>query len=246
MKIGAAQTRPISEELDANITKHRHFVESAAAGGVDFLVFPELSLTGYEPTLAKELAIDPTDRRLDDFQKLSDAHEMSIGAGVPTRNTRGVCITMMVFQPHTPRYAYSKNYLHADEEPYFTAVENSPCLKINRTNVALAICYEISVAEHLRAALECNPEVYVASVAKFTKNINEARTRLTSIAVNCSIPVVMANCVGFSDGQQCAGTSCVWNDRGEMLGQLNGEDEGLLVFDTETQRVDESVYRSRV
>ncbi len=45
----------------------------------------------------------------------------------------------------------------------------------------------------------------------------------------------MANCVGFADGGPCAGKNSVWNHHGALIGQLNNTDEGMLIFDTESQ-----------
>jgi predicted amidohydrolase len=94
------------------------------------IIFPELSLTGYEPTLAKELAIHQDDKRLDDFQQISDLHGITIGLGAPTKGSKGICISMIFFQPHRERRLYSKKYLHADEYPYF--VSGSKFLNIKR------------------------------------------------------------------------------------------------------------------
>ena len=65
--------------------------------------------------------------------------------------------------------------------------------------------------------------------------------RLSGIARQCSVSVLMSNCVGFSDGSHCAGKTSAWNNRGALLGQLNDADEGLVVFDTETQQAIERV-----
>lgn len=115
-------------------------------------------------------------------------------------------------------------------------------MQVNQTPSALAVCYEISVPEHLEAALKFGPEIYVASVAKFEAGINKAIERLSKIAADCSMPVLMANCIGFSDGGQCAGQTSVWNKRGALIGQLNDSDEGLLIFDTETHELTASLH----
>ena len=76
MKISIAQINPIAGRISANIEKHISFVTLAAASGAGSVFFPELSLTGYEPRLAKELATHPYDIRFDEFQKLSNAKKM--------------------------------------------------------------------------------------------------------------------------------------------------------------------------
>jgi predicted amidohydrolase len=53
------------------------------------LIFPELSLMGYEPELSKELATKVDDIRLKPLQQLSDNHSIVIGVGLPL-NTEGV------------------------------------------------------------------------------------------------------------------------------------------------------------
>ena len=46
--IAAAQSTSVPLDVAANVQEHLRFVETAADHGVQWLVFPELSLTGYE------------------------------------------------------------------------------------------------------------------------------------------------------------------------------------------------------
>lgn len=46
-KIGLAQIKPILGDLEANLQIHLNYVARALAEGVQLLIFPELSLTGY-------------------------------------------------------------------------------------------------------------------------------------------------------------------------------------------------------
>jgi len=241
MKICAVQTRPITGDIQGNIATHKQWIDRAVADGAELIIFPELSLTGYEPTLVKALATDQDDTRFDDFQAMSDANGITIGVGVPTEHEQGICISMLLFQPHTARRVYSKSYLHPDEEAFFVRGRSAPQLQVNHTTIALAICYEISVPEHLESALKSGPALYIASVAKFVNGITTALERLSTVAKDCAMPVLMANCVGFADGDHCAGRTSVWNKRGSLIGQLNDADQGMLIFDTETQALIERV-----
>jgi len=62
--IAAAQSASVSGDVPANLTHHLAFCAVAAAHGVQLLVFPELSLTGYEPAIARSNAIGADDSRL--------------------------------------------------------------------------------------------------------------------------------------------------------------------------------------
>lgn len=231
MKICVAQTNPVKGDIQRNIENHKKLIAQAVEQKADLIVFPELSLTGYEPTLAKELAITKEDNRLNDFQILCDEHEITIGVGAPTKSDSGICISMILFQPNKPLEIYSKKYLHADEEPFFVSGDNLPYLKIKDINIAFAICYEISIDRHIEQAYKNGASIYIASVAKFESGIEKALQRLSNIATTYSMTVLMSNCVGISDSQQCAGKTSIWNSKGVLVHQLDETKKGILMVD---------------
>jgi predicted amidohydrolase len=235
MKICLAQTNPLKGDIDGNIILHKKLIDRAAAYQADFIVFPELSLTGYEPTLAQSLAIQPNDERLDVFQKASDDKELVIGVGVPTHSEKGICISMIIFRPGQSRLIYSKKYLHPDEEDFFVHGQNFPVLKVKDKQVGLAICYELSVVEHAQCAVEYGAEIYIASVAKYARNMAATTKRLSAIAKKYAKTVLMTNSVGPSDGDECAGKTGAWNRQGELIAQLNDDQEGILIVDEDGQ-----------
>ena len=237
MKICVVQTRPVKGDMQANIVDHIKFIDLALADGAEMIVFPELSLTGYEPTLAGALGIKSNDPRLDDFQTISDDKQVTIGVGMPTKNGVGECITMILFQPNQPRRTYSKKYLHADEEPFFVSGENFPVLPVHERQIGLAICYELSVAVHAETAVASGADVYLASVAKTAVGVEHASKRLANIARTYNMPVLMANCVGPSDNFVSAGKTAVWNKTGQLLAQLDDINAGYLIFDTDNETV---------
>ncbi|HEY2910226.1 MAG TPA: nitrilase-related carbon-nitrogen hydrolase [Gemmataceae bacterium] len=63
-KIAAAQVASVRGDLEGSIRTHAAAITAAAQRDVSVLVFPELSLTGYEPELAADLAITAGDERL--------------------------------------------------------------------------------------------------------------------------------------------------------------------------------------
>lgn len=237
MKISIAQTKPFKGDIPRNIEAHKKLINQAVSYEADLIIFPELSLTGYEPSLAKSLAIDYNDSLLNDFQQLSNDNRIAIGVGLPTKNDSGVLISMVLFQPHNPRDVYSKQFVHPDELPYFIEGDKQVILNIANHKIALVICYELSVEEHLKQAISESADMYLASVAKTEDGVAQANKRLSDAARECNIFTAMANSIGSADDFQCAGRSAVWNKEGLMIGQLNDTTEGILVFDTETQEV---------
>ena len=235
MKICAAQTRPVTGDVQQNTRLHQRFIAQAAAGGADLIVFPELSLTGYEPTLAQELALNPEDGRLDVFQTLAAIHNLTIGVGAPTRLPTGVGISLIMFRPNQSRHVYAKQHLHPDEEAFFVSGGITGNLSSGGDNVALAICYELSVPEHAALAFARGATVYIASVAKSARGVEMADQRLAEIARRYAMTVVMANAIGPADGGECAGQTAVWNTQGRLVAQLDNTHEGFILYDTDTQ-----------
>jgi predicted amidohydrolase len=63
-RIAAAQVASVRGEIERNVATHVAAAQAASMHGVSVLVFGELSLTGYEPELAAQLAITADDPRL--------------------------------------------------------------------------------------------------------------------------------------------------------------------------------------
>ncbi|PHN01799.1 carbon-nitrogen hydrolase family protein [Flavilitoribacter nigricans] len=235
MKICLAQISAVPGDIAANINSHRESIRRAAAHGGELIVFPELSLSGYEPTLMKDMAVAPDDPRLQVFQQLSKQHAIRIALGVPLQTADGIAISMLIYYPDRERQVYYKTYLHADEEPYFTSVPNEQVTLADHPELALAICYEISVPGHIDRAAADAARFYLASVVKFTNGMEAAAARLTDIARSYGMTVMTVNAVGHADGGLCGGQSGVWNTDGRLLGSLDSTETGLLIYDTETQ-----------
>jgi predicted amidohydrolase len=89
--------------------------------------------------------------------------------------------------------------------------------------------------------LSCLTQIYIASVAKFVHGVEQAHKRLAEIAQQYAITTFMANCIGPADGAECAGQSAVWNPQGKLVGQLDDTNEGILVLNTATQALTETM-----
>lgn len=237
MKIAIAQTRPVKGDIPTNIERHRYFIERATVNDAAMIIFPELSLGGYEPSLAADLAVTPDDPRFHCLQEISDTHRIIIGAGAPIVNGSATSIGMILFQPHKKTAVYFKQYLHEDELPFFIPGQAHPGIIGHQPPIALAICYELSVPAHAEEAKRNGAGIYIASVAKSAAGVKEASERLSHIARQYDMTVLMANCLGRCDDMVCSGNSAVWDTQGNIHQQLDDAAEGLLIFDSRSGEV---------
>jgi predicted amidohydrolase len=237
LKIAVAQIKAVRGDISSNILTHKKLIQIAISNNADSIFFPELSITGYEPELAKELAINEADEPFNEFQDISDRKKITIGLGMPTKTNSGVRISMLIYQPNKPRQIYSKQLLHADELPYFIRGDKQLILTVNGKKVAPAICYESLQNEHSEKVNNCGAEIYLASVAKSQNGIDKAMQHYPAIALRSAMPVLMSNCVGYCDNFESVGKSSAWTKEGKLVGQLDNKLEGILIFDTETEEV---------
>src|SRR5579863_4102245 len=123
--IAAGQSSSIKGDIAANVRRQGQFVRAAAEHGARVVVFPELSLTGYEPTVAAQCAIEAGDSRLRPFQELADSLNVIIMPGCAIRSAYDrPYIGMFVFQPRQAVAAYRKRFVHVSELPYFVASDD--------------------------------------------------------------------------------------------------------------------------
>lgn len=231
--MGLAQISSKTGDVAANISRHVEFIRKVADQALDLIIFPELSLTAYEPKLAKEMAMAVTDNRLEIFQQLSIEYKMVIGIGLPEKCLTGVKISMLLFCPDNTRQTYAKTYLHEDELPYFVPGKNKKLTLdyILDFTLGLAICYELSVANHVATVTKLGVNGYLASVAKTKAGVEEASKQLSNLANKHNMYAFMANSVGIADDVQMSGQSGIWGPDGSELGRLNANDEGILICD---------------
>src|SRR5262249_17340748 len=90
--LAAAQTIPRRGDVEANLERHLALVRLAAEQGARLVVFPELSLTGYELDLANELAFSERDARLTPLVDAASAYQVILIVGAPVRIDAGLYI----------------------------------------------------------------------------------------------------------------------------------------------------------
>lgn len=237
MIVAAAQIRSISGDLKGNLEKHLSFTKLAADRGVELLVFPELSLTNYEPTIAREFASGELEDSIARLHQFSRERQLAIAAGAPKKTARGIEIAMLWFWGDCERRSYSKQILHGDEKPYFVEGVDDFMLYRGGIRVVPAICYESIQPEHLLAAKIIGPAIYLVSVAKSAAGMEKAEVYYAEASRQHQLSIIVANNLGPADNFIGAGRSAVWNPRGEKLGQLSSDREQLLIYDTSNESV---------
>ncbi|MCF8254332.1 MAG: carbon-nitrogen hydrolase family protein [Bacteroidia bacterium] len=232
MKIAAAQIQAFEQNTNANIQNHLRMIELAALEKVDLILFPELSLTGYERALASSLSFTLGDSRLCVFIEKAKHHQMYIVVGAPISINSELFIGSFIFSPSGSSCIYTKQFLHDGEEQYFSPGNSlNPLIEWKDEKISFAICADISHAIHPENASKLGSNLYLAGIFYTPNGIDEAYKQLGLYAKNYSMNILIANYIGNSFNLPGAGKSAFWNAKGELVSNLNSTEENLLIVE---------------
>jgi predicted amidohydrolase len=234
MILAAAQTKPTRGDIDSNLLDHYRLIELAVQNGAQLIAFPEMSITGYERENAEKLAFKKDDSRLDHLKKLASENNMIIIAGAPIQVESQLFIGEFVIAPDNSVSIYTKQFLHEGEEEFFQSSFNyNPMITIEEQKISFAICADIDNPLHPENACKRATDIYIASIFFTPNGIPNAYRDLQSYAEKHKMNVLMSNFSGESWGYPSAGQSAFWNNKGELVGQMNDSDSGLLLIENQ-------------
>ena len=237
MRIALAQFESRKGDIAYNLKRHIEYVKIAAREGADLIVFPELSLSGYEPTISAACSMDLFDERLSAIRSMARDNKICIALGLPLLSNSLPFIGMAFFQEDITVQSYAKQILHEDEYPYFQAGKRELLLHVSKRNISFGICYESIQREHLDKAILAGTHIYIASVAKPVGATTRAHEYFLQRSREVDIPLLFCNGIGHSDNFISAGRSAVWK-KGYCLSALAADKEGILFYDTENDLCD--------
>jgi predicted amidohydrolase len=224
-----AQTVVVKGDIAANAARHAVLAETAARHGAWLVLFPELALTGYEPSLAAALALDAADRRLDPLREAAMRLGIVIVTGAPWKAAGLPHIAALSFLPDGMLQVYTKQHLHPGEDATFAAGAGGADVSSNGVRFALAVCADITQAEHPAAAARRGADLYAASMLISENGHAHDAGLLRGHAREHRMPVAMANHGGPSGGWACAGRSALWDENGDDVIAAEGAGECLLL-----------------
>jgi predicted amidohydrolase len=234
LKLGLAQITPRLGHLAANLQAHLDHIARAAEQGVQLLLFPELSLTGYNlQDLVYELALHPTPDN-PTFKALLDAGQqnaMDLTVGFVEEDDRNRFFISQAYLSegeviHVHRKVYLPTYGLFDEGRYFAWGDSIRAFDTRFGRVGMLICEDFWHASppyllwldgadvllmHSASPGRGLDEGDQLSSARWVNRVNLAYASLfTNYVIHC-------NRCGFEDGLNFWGGSIIVDPNGEML-----------------------------
>jgi NAD+ synthase (glutamine-hydrolysing) len=229
MKIGIAQISCVERRLDLNIKKHLKMLHEAKRLGCSYVLFPELSLTGYFPEQLREYPPTLLYSLSEDFRTFAIKNTINFTVGCPIRSEDKIYIGAITFKDDGEIILHHKRVLFEDENKHVDIGTVSPQFEISGLKFNICICAELKDMNLFMQAKDSGVDVYCVS-ALVTRNGYDSETQQLQNYAEQGVNVLFANHAGPQGYLTPEGRSCAWNKQGQQIGCAGGLEQ-LLVTD---------------
>ncbi len=259
VNVGMAQIYPKLGDVRTNLDKHLEYIASAAQQGVDLLLFPELSLTGYQlQDLVPEVAITTSPDDLVFSALLNASQQLDFTFGFVQRDTRNRYYIAQAYLSkgeclHVHQKIYLPTYSMFDESRFFDQGEKIRAFDTRFGRFGMLICedfWHMSPAYLLwldgadvmlfhssspSRGLDTGDRL---SSSRWVELVNQAYgSMFTNYVIHC-------NRVGYEDGKNFWGGSSIVDPDGEFVTQGHYLDETLITAQIDLHQLNRT--RSRL
>ena len=211
--VAAAQPVCASYDVAANALAHAAAIRAAQARVV---VFPELSLTGYELDAP---AVDQVDERLGPMIDACAATGAVALAGAPTSDIDGDHISVIAVDGSGARVVYGKMWLSDAEARRFSPGPAPAVVEVDGWRLGLAVCKDTGVPAHAESTARAGMDAYVAGVLDSMDDASVQSERARRITSDHGVWVVVASFAGSTGGgyENAAAQSRIWSPDGSVV-----------------------------
>jgi predicted amidohydrolase len=191
LTIAVAQPPCVPYEVAVNAVTHAATVRSA---GSRVVVFPELSLTGYELDAPAITVDDP--RLVPIVEACTEAGSLAL-VGAPVHGEAGRShIAMLAVDGTGITVAYHKLWLSTTESKRFTPGSKPAALEVDGWRLGLAICKDTGVPQHAADTAALGIDAYVAATLKSADEAALQAERARRVATDHDVWVAVSSFAG--------------------------------------------------
>ncbi len=228
LTVAVAQPPCVSYDVAANAVTHAATVRSA---GARVVVFPELSLTGYELDAEGVTVEDPQLAPI--VEACAEVGSLAL-VGAPVDGGAGRShIAMLAIEATGGTVAYHKMCLGTAESDRFAPGSKPAVLEIDGWRLGLAICKDTGSPQHASDTAALGIDAYVAGVLECAQEAALQAERVRRVATGHQVWVAVASFAGSTGGgfAQAAGRSAIWASDGLVIAQA-GPEPGAIAHAT--------------
>jgi predicted amidohydrolase len=258
-KLAVAQVDAAVGNIESNLKRHLEVVEEAKSAGVQVLVFPELSLTGYTlRDLAWDVSMNPfTDLRLTPLRDASKSISIVFGM-VESCENHGIYNSAVFLEDglirHIHRKIYPPTYGMFEEGRYFSRGNEVAAFDSKHGRFGMLVCEDLwhmslpyllalDGAEVIFSLTASPSRIAPGSAEMEAARVNQEQHR--AYARLLSSYVIFSNRVGYEDGVNFWGGSAVVNPGGAMIATAKLFEQDLITAEIDSLEVQRARRFSR-
>ncbi len=255
-KAAVGQISPKLGVIKENLARHIDFIEKAKKKKCSLIVFPELSLTGYNlRDLVYESAVTLNDPVISELKKASNNICVVAGFVEESEDHRfynsSICLENGEIK-YVHRKVYLPTYGMFEEMRYFSAGNSIRKFQTSLGPFGIAICEDAWHPSFIHILMMEGAQVLVVQSAsplkgvsgRETHNTEESNYWINRFYAQCyGAYVIYANLAGFEDGVCFYGHSQVIKPGGEIAATSNDFKEDLLVSEIDMSLIREARIR---
>lgn len=245
VKIGLAQMVCEKAAIEQNLQAIGEYIEQGKAQNLDFLCFPEMSITGYinpEQELGAILTLDsPAVAR---FVEMSRGHSITLMAGIVEANPPGKpFITQLVAHGGEMLGYYRKITIIDEEARYFAPGQDVTTFQHPKTGYGLSICADIENPAVFRDNAQAGARIVFEMAAPGLYGSQEGRNwesgynwwkgdcrdKLGRYARENRLYIAVATQAGRTRDEDFPGGGYLFGPDGKVLAETADYSPGLLV-----------------
>ena len=236
MRVGLAQIDTTVGDINGNVAKMLRAVSQAEAAGVGFLLFPELTITGYPP---EDLLSKPhfVEANLDALEMVAAACGNATLVGFVDREGDTLYNAAALVGNHRILKVYRKrrlpNYGVFDEERYFEPGDEVGLIELGGIMFAQTVCEDIWSPEiAAEAVAEGASIIFNISASPYHAGKGEQREQmLRQRATENGVWLAFCNLVGGQDELVFDGRSALISPSGDVIARGASFAEDLVIAD---------------
>ncbi|MCE6995194.1 carbon-nitrogen hydrolase family protein [Saccharothrix sp. S26] len=215
--VAVAQHAPVPGDVAENARRAAALVAEAA--DADLLLFPLLSLTGYDlHRLAEPSAWTiPDDPRLDVVREASRAHGVTTVVGAAWAGPDGRVLASVALSPDGGVEVVGKHHLSRAERELFEPAGPAHPVDVRGWRVALAVCFDAAAPEHALEMARRGADVYAVSALYTEGQERRLDVHPAARALDHRMYALVANLAGAGPGWRSCGGSGVWHPDGRRV-----------------------------
>lgn len=235
------------ESVTANVASHVDLVEQAQSQGARLVLFPELSLTGYELDALGNAEragtaspwLNAHDPRLQPLQDACARTRTTAIIGAAWRETDSTPrLASLVVGPGGSIRAVFKTHLHGAERKLFVPGSGPGMATVDGWRVALAICADAAHPTHAAAASAAKADVYAVSALYARGEERRLGLHMGARSMDHRMFGLLANLGGKTSVGASCGLSGAWGPDGASVAQAKSLKTETVVVTLERSSLD--------